>query len=71
MKMHNESMELREVLNGIEEELVYLCEVRGELDPESNKKIEDQIDALMKRKAYAEACMLKVAGKLPRRQLNG
>jgi len=30
----------------IMEELMYLCEVRGELDPESNARIEKQIAAL-------------------------
>ena len=34
---------MQEKLNDLYEDLICLCEVRGELDPESNAKIELQI----------------------------
>jgi len=34
---------MEDTIDNLYEELVYLCEVRGELDPESNAKIETRI----------------------------
>lgn len=39
-------MSVQEHIDNIYEEMVYLCEVRGELDPESNAKIEKRIAEL-------------------------
>ena len=40
------SVSVQEHIDNIYEEMVYLCEVRGELDPESNAKIEKRIGEL-------------------------
>ena len=37
---------MNDTIDNLYEELVYLCEVRGELDPESNAKIEERIRAI-------------------------
>ena len=37
---------MTDTIDNLYEELVYLCEVRGELDPESNAKIEARIAAI-------------------------
>ena len=33
-------------IQDIHEQMIYLCEVRGELDPESNAKIEEELSRL-------------------------
>ena len=37
---------MTDTINNLYEEMIYLCEVRGELDPESNAKIEARIRAI-------------------------
>ena len=37
---------MTDTINNLYEEMIYLCEVRGELDPESNAKIEARIAAI-------------------------
>ena len=37
---------MTDTIDNLYEELVYLCEVRGELDPESNAQIEARITAI-------------------------
>jgi len=37
---------IRDQMNNLFNEMIYLCEVRGELDPESNAKIEEKINQL-------------------------
>ena len=37
---------MNDTIDNLYEELVYLCEVRGELDPDSNQKIEERITAI-------------------------
>jgi len=37
---------MNDTIDNLYEELVYLCEVRGELDPESNAQIEARIAAI-------------------------
>ena len=37
---------MEDTINNLYEEMIYLCEVRGELDPESNAKIEARISAI-------------------------
>jgi len=36
-------MTIQNQINNVYEQMIYLCEVRGELDPESNARIEQQI----------------------------
>jgi len=36
-------MTIQNQINNIHEQMIYLCEVRGELDPESNARIEQEI----------------------------
>lgn len=38
----------------IYEEMIYLCEVRGELDPESNERIESRLKQLQQMLESAE-----------------
>jgi ABC-type phosphate transport system ATPase subunit len=37
---------IRDQINNIYNDMIYLCEVRGELDPESNAKIEAKLKEL-------------------------
>jgi ABC-type phosphate transport system ATPase subunit len=37
---------IRDQINNVYNEMIYLCEVRGELDPESNAKIEAKLKEL-------------------------
>lgn len=37
---------IRDQINNVYNEMIYLCEVRGELDPESNAKIEAKLREL-------------------------
>ena len=37
---------IRDQINNVYNEMIYLCEVRGELDPESNAKIEAKLQEL-------------------------
>lgn len=37
---------MTDTIDNLYEEMIYLCEVRGELDPESNAKIEARIQAI-------------------------
>jgi ABC-type phosphate transport system ATPase subunit len=37
---------IRDQINNVYEQMIYLCEVRGELDPESNAKIEAKLKEL-------------------------
>jgi ABC-type phosphate transport system ATPase subunit len=37
---------IRDQINNVYNEMIYLCEVRGELDPESNAKIEAKLKDL-------------------------
>lgn len=37
---------MTDTIDNLYEEMIYLCEVRGELDPESNAKIETRIRAI-------------------------
>ncbi len=39
-------LNMNDTIDNLYEELVYLCEVRGELDPESNAQIEARIAAI-------------------------
>ena len=39
-------MNYRDQINNLYNDLVYLCEIRGELDPESNAKIEEKINQI-------------------------
>ena len=36
-------MTIQDQINNVYEQMIYLCEYRGELDPESNARIEQQI----------------------------
>ena len=36
-------MTIQNQIHNVYEQMIYLCEVRGELDPESNARIEQQI----------------------------
>ena len=36
-------MTIQNQINNIHEQMIYLCEYRGELDPESNARIEQEI----------------------------
>jgi ABC-type phosphate transport system ATPase subunit len=36
-------MTIQDQIHNVYEQMIYLCEVRGELDPESNARIEQQI----------------------------
>ena len=36
-------MTIQDQINNVYEQMIYLCEVRGELDSESNARIEQQI----------------------------
>ena len=36
-------MTIQDQINDVYEQMIYLCEYRGELDPESNARIEQQI----------------------------
>ena len=36
----------RDQINSLYNDLVYLCEIRGELDPESNAKTEEKINQI-------------------------
>jgi ABC-type phosphate transport system ATPase subunit len=37
---------IQDQISNIHEQMIYLCEVRGELDPESNAKIEEELNQL-------------------------
>ena len=37
---------IRDQINNIHEQMIYLCEYRGELDPKSNAKIEAKLQDL-------------------------
>jgi ABC-type phosphate transport system ATPase subunit len=37
---------IRDQINNVYNDMIYLCEVRGELDPESNAKIEAKLKEL-------------------------
>lgn len=37
---------IRDQISNIHEQMIYLCEVRGELDPVSNAKIEEELNQL-------------------------
>ena len=37
---------IRDQINNIYNDMIYLCEIRGELDPESNAKIEAKLKEL-------------------------
>jgi hypothetical protein len=39
-------MTIQDQINNVYEQMIYLCEYRGELDPESNAKIEAQLSEL-------------------------
>ena len=39
-------MTIQDQINNVYEQMIYLCEVRGELDPESNAKIEAKLSEL-------------------------
>ena len=39
-------MSIQDQINDVYEQMVYLCEYRGELDPESNAKIEAKLSEL-------------------------
>ena len=39
-------MTIQDQINNVYEQMIYLCEYRGELDPESNAKIETQLSEL-------------------------
>ena len=39
-------MSIQDQINDIHEQMVYLCEYRGELDPDSNAKIEEKLSEL-------------------------
>ena len=39
-------MTIQDQINDVYEQMVYLCEYRGELDPESNAKIEAKLSEL-------------------------
>ena len=39
-------MNYRDQINNLYNDMIYLCEVRGELDPESNAKIEAKLQDL-------------------------
>ena len=39
-------MNYRDQINNLYNDLVYLCEIRGELDPESNAKTEEKINQI-------------------------
>lgn len=43
------------VLADLYEEVSYLCEIRGELDPETNRRTEAEIKKIMDRIAELEA----------------
>ncbi len=36
-------MTIQNQINNVYEQMIYLCEMRGELDPESNARIEQEI----------------------------
>jgi len=40
-------MNYRDQINNLYNDLVYLCEIRGELDPESNAKTEEKINQIV------------------------
>jgi len=39
-------MNYRDQINNLYNDMIYLCEIRGELDPESNAKIEEKINQI-------------------------
>lgn len=39
-------MSIQDQINNVYEQMIYLCEVRGELDPESNARIETKLKEL-------------------------
>ena len=39
-------MNYRDQINNLYNDLIYLCEIRGELDPESNAKTEEKINQI-------------------------
>ena len=39
-------MTIQDQINNVYEQMIYLCEYRGELDPESNAKIEAKLSEL-------------------------
>jgi hypothetical protein len=47
---------MADTLDALYEELVYLCEVRGELDDESNARTEARIAAIEKEIKEVELC---------------
>ena len=39
-------MNYRDQINNLYNDMIYLCEIRGELDPESNAKTEEKINQI-------------------------
>ena len=39
-------MTIQDQINDVYEQMIYLCEIRGELSPEDNAKIEEKISEL-------------------------